>query len=98
MDFTPSAREAVFTLRPVTLPVGPVGLSALPCQNCHEPLDIHQPDPDLPERMLATCPACRDWYLVDYLVNETDVIVLSLPDIAVFRDPRVGTASSKEQS
>ena len=37
----------------------------LSCRHCGQSLSMHQPDPDYPERMLATCPDCRSWYLID---------------------------------
>lgn len=36
-----------------------------PCLACGEPLSIHQPDPNAPERLLGTCDACGAWHLID---------------------------------
>jgi hypothetical protein len=33
------------------------------CQNCKFPLALHQPDPQLPDRLLATCDECKSWYV-----------------------------------
>ncbi len=36
-----------------------------PCLDCGEPLSIHQPDLNAPERLLGTCDACGAWHLID---------------------------------
>ena len=33
------------------------------CPNCQSDLQIHQPDPGLPDRLLAVCEECHHWYL-----------------------------------
>ena len=39
--------------------------AALPeCQICGVYLDLHQPDSELPDRLLATCSHCKTWYLL----------------------------------
>jgi hypothetical protein len=38
---------------------------AVCCPNCEDRLVLHQPDPDLPNRLLATCNDCKAWYLAD---------------------------------
>ena len=35
------------------------------CQNCGNCLDLHQPDPELIDCLLATCSECKNWYLTD---------------------------------
>jgi hypothetical protein len=30
-----------------------------------KPLEFHQPDPDLPDRMLGICQACKTWVLIN---------------------------------
>jgi hypothetical protein len=35
------------------------------CGTCGAPLDLHQPDPDLPDRFLGTCRVCKAWWLLD---------------------------------
>lgn len=47
-----------------------------PCPHCDEPLVLHQPDADQPDRLLGTCPDCRAWFLID---SEAEVMV-RLPD------------------
>lgn len=33
------------------------------CPACEGVLTLHQPDADLPDRLLATCEECKSWYL-----------------------------------
>ena len=40
-------------------------LSAPSCPNCGSALSIHQPDEELPNRLLATCNCCKSWFLTD---------------------------------
>lgn len=80
-------REMTFTLRILAVPVCPDGQSPLKCLNCRNALDIHQPDGNLPDRMLATCPECRAWYLIECGTGAGAVIVL-LPDCAPWHPAR----------
>jgi hypothetical protein len=55
---------------PVLVPIiDPVSISddltELECPRCREYLSLHIPDPELSDRMLATCEACKSWYLFD---------------------------------
>src|SRR5271166_1436500 len=38
---------------------------ALVCRDCGGDLSLHQPDPEIPERILGTCDECKTWYLFD---------------------------------
>ena len=80
-------RELDVTLRILTIPVCPDGESVLACLSCQKPLDIHQPDAGLPERMLATCPVCRAWHLIDCGPGPGDTVIVLLPDCAPFHQP-----------
>ncbi len=35
------------------------------CRHCGVELDLHQPDAELSERLLATCVVCKTWYLIE---------------------------------
>jgi hypothetical protein len=35
------------------------------CSSCGDWLELHQPDCDLPQRLLATCGNCKAWFLVN---------------------------------
>jgi hypothetical protein len=35
----------------------------LRCPRCLSSLALHQPDPELPHRLLAVCEECKSWYV-----------------------------------
>jgi hypothetical protein len=35
------------------------------CPQCGHALALHQPDPELPDRLLGTCEECKSWYLTN---------------------------------
>lgn len=56
--------------------INPPSLSDVECIRCQSPLDVHQPDGQLAERLLGTCPDCLAWYLID----ATRGVMTLLPD------------------
>jgi hypothetical protein len=52
------------------------GHSSLRCPSCHEDLTLHQPDPQLPERLLGTCAECHAWFLIPTVAG----VMVRLPD------------------
>jgi hypothetical protein len=50
---------------------------SLCCPRCEDLLVIHQPDPDLPNRLLATCGDCKTWYVT----NSEGVLKIPVPDV-----------------
>jgi uncharacterized protein YbaR (Trm112 family) len=54
----------------------PDGLSGLQCPDCHEELLIHQPDEQAPDRLLAICPECQDWFLIPAVLG----LMIRLPN------------------
>ena len=46
------------------------------CPNCAEGLTLHQPDEELPDRLLGTCDGCKTWVLVrgETLIDVTHLI------------------------
>jgi hypothetical protein len=76
-------REVAFTLRCETIPVSLDGMTTFLCLECRKPLDVHQPDADLPDRMLATCDDCKGWHLIDYKPDGRAALVALLPDLDV---------------
>ena len=50
------------------------------CLNCGEPLQFHQPDPELPDRMLGTCDGCHRWLLIVFVPGQPEAVVAPLPD------------------
>jgi hypothetical protein len=48
------------------------------CLRCHSILVLHQPDPDLADRLLPTCDECRSWFLL----ASKSVELTPLPDVS----------------
>lgn len=46
------------------------------CVECSGELTWHQPDPDDPNRLLGTCPACGAWHVLDLLHPKRVVFAL----------------------
>ena len=40
-------------------------VSDIRCTECQSSLELHQPDPERPDRLLGTCADCDTWYLMD---------------------------------
>lgn len=78
-------QEISIPLRIVTMPGCPDGLSTIACLNCHETLDIHQPDGELPDRLLATCSACQGWHVIECDSESKDALIVLLPDFTLAR-------------
>ncbi len=53
--------STIFSLRP--LGQSAQQSLAICCPQCENPLTLHQPDPTLPDRLLATCDDCKSWFL-----------------------------------
>ncbi len=49
---------------------------AMSCPACECDLTLHQPDPELPNRLLATCDECKSWFLA----NSEGVVVTRVPE------------------
>lgn len=64
----------------------PGDLFGLGCFHCGELLTIHVPDPTFPERMLGACGACKYWFLYDLSPDETEAVMVRLPNGGFFRD------------
>jgi len=59
------SKESRDQVHPFTLETGRVEAVFPGCRNCGEYLDLHQPDCDLPNRLLGTCGNCKTWYLLN---------------------------------
>jgi len=66
----------------VRLPSTSGGLSGLSCPHCDHPLELHQPDAAVPDRILGTCDGCKGWYLLDLLPTGTGAVMARLPEPA----------------
>lgn len=82
---TNRGREVSVSLRVTTLPVRHDGQFPLTCLNCRNTLNVHQPDAQMPDRMLATCDDCKAWHLVDADPSAGDILVVLLPGTTPFR-------------
>jgi hypothetical protein len=47
--------------------------SGVRCPRCNSPMEIHQPDPELVDRFLATCDECSLWLVRN---SKDDVLIL----------------------
>jgi hypothetical protein len=66
----------------VVIAVHSEGLARTPCQTCQTVLDLCQPDLNEPDRFLATCPGCGEWFLVDSSEHDETARLISLDPIA----------------
>jgi hypothetical protein len=46
------------------------------CPRCEFELTLHQPDPELGDRLLATCEECKSWFLT----NSEGVALTRIPE------------------
>jgi hypothetical protein len=68
--------------------IPPEQLTEMACWGCREMLDLHQPDPNQPDRFLSTCPGCGRWYWVVPKVGEEGFVMLDLPEGPPAEDAR----------
>jgi hypothetical protein len=61
---------------------------AMCCPECECELTFHQPDPELADRLLATCDECKSWFLAN---SERDLL-MALPEFPDYAIPRQSTA------
>ena len=54
------------------------------CMSCDGSLDLHQPDPRFPDRLLGVCPNCQRWHILDLIPDEDEAVIVSLPDAGLF--------------
>ncbi len=52
----------------------------VPCPECGDYLNVHMPDPELADRLLATCGECKSWFVMD--CNRGELLPLPLPKSA----------------
>jgi hypothetical protein len=54
--------------------------NSLCCPDCHDPLDLHQPDEEQPAQLLGTCDCCSKWFFVMELQPEWNgMLLVELP-------------------
>ncbi len=50
---------------------------AMSCPACECELTLHQPDSELPDRLLATCDECKSWFLAD----SEGTVLIPIPEL-----------------
>ena len=61
-------------------------LAQVRCLSCDTGLDLHQPDAQSPDRLLGICERCRQWYLLDLLLDEEAAVIVLLPEKGFVRN------------
>ena len=54
----------LLALDSLRLNLDPEDPTAMACPSCPACLLLHQPDPELPDRLLGTCSECQAWFLI----------------------------------
>jgi hypothetical protein len=79
------------TVTIVIVTVHSEGLARMPCLSCQSLLDLCQPDSNVPDRFLATCPNCGEWFLVDTSEQDQTARLISLSPLERMNDKPVPT-------
>ena len=58
---------------------------AMCCPRCECDLTLHQPNPELADRLLATCDECKSWFLA----NSDGVVLIRVPEFPSDSAPNV---------
>jgi hypothetical protein len=70
--------------RPVTIMPG---AHSLCCPDCQLPLDLHQPDEELPAQLLGICESCSKWFLVVEVEPDwSGTLLFELPSAETIRE------------
>jgi hypothetical protein len=67
------------------LTISDQGLEAPRCRDCRTALNVHQPDENRPEQLLATCARCGGWYLIVFGGEYTEAFLFDLPNVGLIR-------------
>ncbi len=64
-------------------PVPPDGIEHQRCSACGSPLEVHQPDLDIPHRLLGSCSCaeCGIWYAIIVTPDRLDSYLVRLPSV-----------------
>ena len=82
---TSTRRVKAVAQGPTRLAIAPEGASGIACPECGGGLDLHQPDPDTPELLLAICEDCTLWCAIGVDEVRGEAIVLPIPGVALLR-------------
>lgn len=55
------------------------GGAELNCPSCGGPLNLHQPDENLPEQLLAICESCSHWYHLVEMTDSLKMLMIEIP-------------------
>ena len=58
--------------------------SSVMCLACEIALDLHQPDPESPDRLLGICSGCQHWFILDLVPDEGDGVMVRVPEARDF--------------
>jgi hypothetical protein len=54
--------------------------AGIACPDCGGLMELHQPDAEIPDRLLGTCVACRRWVAIEFgAVGGTLMVALPSP-------------------
>jgi hypothetical protein len=60
--------------------------NSLRCPNCHVPLNLHQPDEEMPSQLLGTCECCSRWFfLLESELDREGMLLFELPNANTIR-------------
>jgi hypothetical protein len=71
------------------------GLDSLRCPSCRRLLELTQPVPECPVRLLGTCPGCESWCVIDVTPDGTEAIMVLLPTGDALRDAIAAAQSGR---
>ena len=65
------------TLELVRVALDPANPDALTCTRCGHDLEVHQPEAEVPDLLLGTCPDCGAWFAIGIDEDEASVCLLA---------------------
>lgn len=75
-----SPTETVVTLLLHASPTTKAWPGNVRCPVCESPMEVQQPDPDQPDRLLGICEGCKRWALLIHDKKAKIVIAMVMPD------------------
>jgi hypothetical protein len=72
---------AVDTIRPYT----DHDPRVVACSECGSTVELQQPDPQDPHRLLGSCHDCRTWYVIDLAPERREAVIARIPRATVSR-------------
>jgi hypothetical protein len=90
------SKPSAFTFELVARPVpADSEESCLCCPACHSPLDLHQPDEELPSQLLGICEWCAKWFfLVEIDEDWKESLLFELPGAHDIRSMMIASSST----